>query len=228
MRRPILVAAAAAGIVATIAVVALTSRDPAPVPADSNSPAAAAASSSSTSSPRSTSADYAALTAPGSYIYAGVPAVVSLTDGSGSQVVVELTVQGLEILPAEDAAALLEQTPSLPAAAATVYQMPVTLTVLSAEASLSAAVLSSVTVATHPGEDPLPSVNTLTVGTCLGLPEAPRLFAAGQSLRWCVHAAAVPGASTPIGGQFHTTTGAYVSGVIWAVKGFQPDVEIPR
>ncbi|MFT4284348.1 MAG: hypothetical protein QM598_05880 [Protaetiibacter sp.] len=225
MRRPILVAAAAAGIVTTIAVVALTSRDPAPDPTDSSSPAAAAAS---TSSPRSTSAGYAAFTAPGSYIYAGVPAVVSLTDGSGSQVVVELTVQGLEILPAEDAAALLEQTPSLPAGAATVYQMPVRLTVLSAEASLSAAVLSSVTVATHPGEDPLPSVNTLTVGSCLGLPEALRLFVAGQSLQWYVHAAAVPGASTPIGGQFHTTTGAYVSGVIWAAKGFQSDVEIPR
>lgn len=168
----------------------------------------------------------AALTAPGSVIFAGVPAVVSLTDAGGRAVTVRITVQGLQEVPAGAATELLEQT-RLGDSGWVVYELPVTVTILSAEASLDAAALNSITVATHPGEGALQASNTLT-SSCTRLPRETRAFAAGDSLSWCVHAFRGPQDPAPIGGQFQTAAGPYSSGVLWVVPGFAPDVEIPE
>jgi hypothetical protein len=160
----------------------------------------------------------AQLTAPGTYMYSGLPATVTIDDASGNTVTAAVTVGDLTQLPTQDATDLLTSLPALNPYSS-VYEMHVSLTVLSTSAGSSAALtpdaLAAVTVAVHPGETPILSNDTLTTKDCTGAPTALDV-PIKHSLTWCIHGFARVGDPRPIGGQYQATDGPYSTPVLWA------------
>lgn len=176
------------------------------------------------------------LAQPGSEISVGLPATLRLEDFDGQVIYATVTMSEIQELPADESANLIAKIPSL-AGYSTVYEMPVSLTVLGIVTNggsdvatrvtgLTAKSLGGFTIAPHQGSDPLPVSNTLSDGSCQGL--TPALPASvGQTLQWCIHAFGQTGGPAPAGGQYQTPSGPYQSPIFWASQTFGSTVTIP-
>lgn len=176
------------------------------------------------------------LAQPGSEISVGLPQTLQLDDVDGQVIYASVTMSEIQELPADQASALLAKIPAL-TGYSTVYEMPVSLTVLGVvtdggadvahqATGLTASVLGRFSIAPHPGTDPLPVSNTLSDGQCHGSP-ATTPATVGQTVQWCIHAFGRAGDPTPAAGRYQAPTGSYQTPVSWASQAFGSTVVIP-